>query len=493
MFTWLGGASSYQMPFVPSIFVGAATIWLAVAGSRVSRASRFLLLATGALLWISLGTLLGATQALQWIPVWGAFRYAEKMVGPLTLCLAVLAGIGADRIEPRGRMALFAGVAAAGMALLAIVTALWPGALDLLLAAGATVAVAAEARHRLAVGLAQAAAGMAILAAAFLLTSGSSRRGWFPALAAMAVATAALGAAPFALYSGSRVERDDSLLGPVRASDPFARISVPFGLKRGPASLDHWARLEWMEARMGMPSHSVLARVGNLDAYSGVLPVRYILVAGAFADHFGAARLQAFRRLGLTHVVLGEPADEQEAGLARSAVEGARLLRQDREWGASVWEVPHGAWGFFAPGAFAAAGQAEAVHTLVDLVASGRQEVVVEGPLPSAFSRGRILSSSREAERVHVEAESGGPGLLVLNEAWAPGWKATIDGVPTAVLPADVMARAVAWPAGRHALEMWYEAPGLKLGLWLSALGALALAGLLVFAATRGRVAPPMR
>ena len=276
----------------------------------------------------------------------------------------------------------------------------------------------------------------------------------------------------------------------MRASDPFARISAPFGLKRGPASLDHWARVEWMEGRMGMPSHSVLAPVGNLDAYSGVLPARYLLVAGAFAEHFGPARLQAFRRLGLTHVVLGEPTDEQEAELARSAVEGARLLRQDREWGASVWDVPHRAWGFFAPGAIAAAGQAEAVHTLVDLVASGRQEVVVEGPLPSAFSPGRILSSSREAERVHVEAESGGPGLLVLNEAWAPGWTATIDGVPAAVLPADVMARAIAWPAGRHILEMWYEAPGLRLGQRISAFGVLALLALLLLAATQRRVTP---
>jgi uncharacterized membrane protein YfhO len=92
-----------------------------------------------------------------------------------------------------------------------------------------------------------------------------------------------------------------------------------------------------------------------------------------------------------------------------------------------------------------------------------------------------------------VEAESGGPGLLVMNEAWAPGWKATIDGVPAAVLPADVMARAVAWPAGLHTLEMWYEAPGLRLGQWISALGALALAGLLLFAVSWRRVGPSMR
>ncbi len=235
----------------------------------------------------------------------------------------------------------------------------------------------------------------------------------------------------------------------------------------------------------GPPSHSVLARVGNLDAYSGVLPTRYMLVAGAFAERFGPARLQAFRRLGLTHVVIGDPGSEQEADLARTAVEGARLLRQDREWGASVWEVPHRPWASFAPGAISAADQAEAIRALLDLVAEGRLDVVVEGPHPSGFSPGRVLRASREAERVQVEAESSGPGLLVMNDAWAPGWKATIDGAPVPILPADVVARAVAWPAGRHTLEMRYEMPGLRAGLWISALGALALAGLLVASVAR--------
>ncbi len=103
VFTWLGGPSTYLMPFVPSVFVGGATVWLALAGARASRATRFLAVATVVLLWIALGTWLGATQVLRGIPVWGAFRYAEKMVGPLTLCLAVLAGVGADRIEPGRR------------------------------------------------------------------------------------------------------------------------------------------------------------------------------------------------------------------------------------------------------------------------------------------------------------------------------------------------------------------------------------------------------
>jgi len=85
-----------------------------------------------------------------------------------------------------------------------------------------------------------------------------------------------------------------------------------------------------------------------------------------------------------------------------------------------------------------------------------------------------------------VEAESLGDGVLVVNDAWAPGWSATIDGAAVDVLPADVLVRAVRWPAGRHRLVMRYEAPGLVAGGWVSALAlAVAVAALGVQRARR--------
>jgi uncharacterized membrane protein YfhO len=68
--------------------------------------------------------------------------------------------------------------------------------------------------------------------------------------------------------------------------------------------------------------------------------------------------------------------------------------------------------------------------------------------------------------------------LLVLNDAWAPGWRATLDGRSVEILPANYMARGVWVPAGRHEVRFRYRTPGLDLGVGtaLSALACLAAA-----------------
>ena len=75
------------MPFVPSVYVGAAVLVLAAAGFSHSRVTRIMGISSLILLWLALGATAGAEQLTHLIPVWGKFRYSEKMVGPLTLCL----------------------------------------------------------------------------------------------------------------------------------------------------------------------------------------------------------------------------------------------------------------------------------------------------------------------------------------------------------------------------------------------------------------------
>jgi len=54
----------------------------------------------------------------------------------------------------------------------------------------------------------------------------------------------------------------------------------------------------------------------------------------------------------------------------------------------------------------------------------------------------------------------------------ARGWRATVDGEPAALLRADGRHRAVAVPAGRHAVTFRYEPPGLWPGVALTLLSA---------------------
>jgi hypothetical protein len=74
--------------------------------------------------------------------------------------------------------------------------------------------------------------------------------------------------------------------------------------------------------------------------------------------------------------------------------------------------------------------------------------------------------------RVHANAESP----LVVAEAYAPGWSATVDGSPAPLYPTNGALRGVIVPAGDHDVALRYRSPGLVLGVLLGVLGLLVCA-----------------
>jgi uncharacterized membrane protein YfhO len=75
-----------------------------------------------------------------------------------------------------------------------------------------------------------------------------------------------------------------------------------------------------------------------------------------------------------------------------------------------------------------------------------------------------------------LETEASSPSLLVLAEAWYPGWSATVDGAPAAVVPANAWMRGVPLPAGRHRVELRFRSPWQLPGALLALLTAAGLA-----------------
>ena len=71
--------------------------------------------------------------------------------------------------------------------------------------------------------------------------------------------------------------------------------------------------------------------------------------------------------------------------------------------------------------------------------------------------------------------------LLVFTDSWAPGWSATIDGVPTPVLRVNNAIRGVMVPAGEHSLVWHYRPRFLAPLLSLLATG-LGISGILIAA-----------
>lgn len=76
--------------------------------------------------------------------------------------------------------------------------------------------------------------------------------------------------------------------------------------------------------------------------------------------------------------------------------------------------------------------------------------------------------------RVVVDAHLDAPGYLVLAEVHAAGWRATVNGQPTSILPADIGFHAVQLSAGTHRIAFTFHPP-----LWSAGL-VLTLATLLV-------------
>lgn len=121
-------------------------------------------------------------------------------------------------------------------------------------------------------------------------------------------------------------------------------------------------------------------------------------------------------------------------------------------------------------------------------------EPAAGGVLPPTLSghessEGRVrIVPQPDPDRLMLEAELTAPGFVVIADAYYPGWKAWVDGRPAAIFPADLLFRAVAVPAGAHALELRYHPPSLRYGAVLFA----AAAALCAFVLARGGRSTPV-
>ena len=99
-------------------------------------------------------------------------------------------------------------------------------------------------------------------------------------------------------------------------------------------------------------------------------------------------------------------------------------------------------------------------------------------PAQSAAPAGEAEIVRYAAEEVVIRIHSDRPGLLVLSDAYYPGWQATVDGEAAPIYPTNVLFRGVPVPAGEHAVIFTYAPSGWPLGWGLAAAGALLMAGL---------------
>lgn len=122
-----------------------------------------------------------------------------------------------------------------------------------------------------------------------------------------------------------------------------------------------------------------------------------------------------------------------------------------------------------------------------------RAEVLLEGPgapevrlsagLPAT---GDASFTSSEPERVVIQARASTPGFLVLGDLHYPGWQAWVDGREVDILRANYLFRAVRLDAGSHEVRFEYHPSSFGIGIWVSALTAVAVAAVAIGTRARG-------
>jgi hypothetical protein len=187
-------------------------------------------------------------------------------------------------------------------------------------------------------------------------------------------------------------------------------------------------------------------------------------------------------------VAKGEPLDAFLADAARAPqasgfrrVPGSELGLEG-EPDVNVYERPgHFPRAFLVGGARSLPSDDAVLEALLAPGFDPRREVLLEGApgeglaldLPPARAQGSARIRTDEAERVVVEIETAHEAVLLLTDAWYPGWQAWLGDRPVPVLRADYLFRAVRVPPGAHEIRFEFRPASLRWGIALSLTGGL--------------------
>lgn len=127
-----------------------------------------------------------------------------------------------------------------------------------------------------------------------------------------------------------------------------------------------------------------------------------------------------------------------------------------------------------------------------DLAAAGLADQAAQLASPAAGSP--VQPVAYGPEQVTLDATLEASGVLVLADTWYPGWQATVDGAPAALLRANYLLRGVLLPAGHHRVQFEFRPAALQQGAVISlaaAAAVLALAAVGIWRQERKRPGSP--
>ena len=492
--------ASESVPWLLSLYGGGLVITLACIGWLRPRSVRWgvfwgVTAAMGVVL--ALGQHSPVYRALfDWIPAFRPFRYPEKLTVLTALALPVVAAAGMDRWleaakagSPTARRAV--GVAVAIAVGLYAAAAIWlrvDGEVFARACAGALEgALLCGDPSGAAVLYADVVARVAVLVGAFgaitwLHLAGRLRR------SVAVAAVIALAAADLGL--GHR-DVNPSVESSVYVEPPWAARTLdslvedrqehrfrgsPHMAAMGSIVMVHGA---WELTNMYMDYQNMGPNLGQLfgfpmqDGLQGVELTSVALTNEAAMRAWSDNPVRFLRAMNVRFY--------SDATVAADSVDGIRLVAEHPELPIRIHEVPDPVPRIYLSGQVEVADdQPRALRRLLDTdFLLGEAVVLEEHPIvdPDAGATGRVLESAFRMNDVRAKVVTDGPMLLVLNDRWYPGWKATVEGAPAPVLRANGVFRAVPVPAGVSDVELRFEPLSLRIGAGIT-LAALLMFGL---------------
>jgi hypothetical protein len=440
------------------------------------------------------------------LPGFGLMRYPPKFLWPAALCVAAVAAVGteawvgawSDAERRRARVVVAALLGAAGAAVLA---AWWaggpPGGLAPYLGPSAS-----DAARPAALKLARSAVLFLLAALATWRRASrqpADRRATAALLLVGAVDLVAVGRGVSPLAPRELMDHRPALVD--RLSGEDVRLHAAF---EDPGCLAPGTRPAGWEPGCiaALAFHDTLrppsgARWGLRGSYDG----EFTGLGSRWSAPFSRA---AWTRLGTAAgtrlLQIGGVSHVLQVG--RSAVPGlepAETLPSPYVCPLQVQRVPDPLpRAYVVRGERAASDPRSVLGLLLDPGFDPRREVVLDEARPGArpASGGEARVVSRRLDTLEVEAELPAPGVLVLLDAFDPGWRATVDAVEAPVLRANGLFRAVRLGEGRHRVLFAYRPRSAAAGATLARLAVAAAAvalGVRVFRAwrARGAIAAP--
>jgi hypothetical protein len=94
--------------------------------------------------------------------------------------------------------------------------------------------------------------------------------------------------------------------------------------------------------------------------------------------------------------------------------------------------------------------------------------------VPGNDRRGSVAFVLDDPEHVVLRVSAPERGFLQLSDQYFPGWRATVNGAPSQILPANFLFRVVEVPAGESIVQFRYAPTSLRVGALVSAVTLLA-------------------